>query len=50
MENSRSYFMALQKKGLMSKELISYVFCTELCWGKAMVGYTKPQQREKEEG
>ena len=22
---------------------------SELCWGKAMVAYTKPQQRKKEE-
>ena len=24
-------------------------FFSELCWGKAMVVYTKPQQRKKEE-
>ena len=24
-------------------------FISELCWGKAMVAYTKPQQRKKEE-
>ena len=24
-------------------------FLGELCWGKAMVAYTKPQQRKKEE-
>ena len=24
-------------------------FFSELCWGKAMVGYTKPQLRKKEE-
>ena len=24
-------------------------FFSELCWGKAMVAYTKPQQRKKEE-
>ena len=25
------------------------VFSSELCWGKAMVAYAKPQQRKKEE-
>ena len=26
-----------------------HLFFSELCWGKAMVAYTKPQQRKKEE-
>ena len=26
-----------------------WVFLSELCWGKAMVAYAKPQQRKKEE-
>ena len=25
------------------------IFFSELCWGKAMVAYTVPQQRKKEE-
>ena len=25
------------------------LFFSDLCWGKAMVAYTKPQQRKKEE-
>ena len=25
-------------------------FFSELCWGKAMVAYTMPQQKKKEEG
>ena len=25
------------------------IFFSELCWGKAVVAYTKPQQRKKEE-
>ena len=29
--------------------LVKIFFCNELCWGKAMVAYTKPQQRKKEE-
>ena len=28
---------------------ITTVFFSELCWGKAMVAYTMPQQRNKEE-
>ena len=28
---------------------VDSVFFSELCWGKAMVAYTKLQQREKEE-
>ena len=26
-----------------------FLFFSELCWGKAMVAYTKPQQRKKEQ-
>ena len=26
----------------------TYFFLSELCWGKAMVAYTMPQQRKKE--
>ena len=26
-----------------------FFFFSELCWGKAMVAYTNPQQRKKEE-
>ena len=29
--------------------LVKFFFFSELCWGKAMVAYTKPQQRKKEE-
>ena len=28
---------------------LAFSFFSELCWGKAMVAYTKPQQRKKEE-
>ena len=28
----------------------SVLFFSELCWGKAVVAYTKPQQRKKEGG
>ena len=27
----------------------TYFFFSELCWGKAMMAYTMPQQRKKEE-
>ena len=26
-----------------------HIFLSEFCWGKAMVAYTMPQQRKKEE-
>ena len=26
-----------------------FLFFSELCWGKAVVAYTKPEQRKKEE-
>ena len=32
---------------LRAEEL--FLFSSELCWGKAMVAYTMPQQRKKEE-
>ena len=32
----------------MGKNLTTFFF-SELCWGKAMVAYTMPQQRQKEE-
>ena len=30
-------------------EMTLFVFFSELCWGKAMLAYTMPQQRKKEE-
>ena len=34
----------------MYTEIFSfYFFSSELCWGKAMVAYTMPQRRKKEE-
>ena len=32
-----------------SKVLFFFFFFSELCWGKAMVAYTMPQQRKKKE-
>ena len=31
------------------EKIVIIIFFIELCWGKAMVAYTKPQQRKKEE-
>ena len=33
----------------MAFVIVVVVFLSELCWGRAMVAYTKPQQRKKEE-
>ena len=34
---------------ICDKEFGANIFFSDLCWGKAMVAYTKPQQRKKEE-
>ena len=54
---SSSYIFAYQTEKVrhMNLELLIYdlfptIFFNELCWGMAMVAFTMPQQRKKEEG
>ena len=47
--NGTAYFISCAISSRRFFRIVFFFFFSGLCWGKAMVAYTKPQHRRKEE-